>query len=89
MTHAFALSAEVANFPALERLIREINDLQSKLIPLVGSSGKLTSRYTLPDYRAVVCAVKRSAMASPRCRSGCRRFFVACSIPLTRRTTTR
>jgi len=40
MSHAFALSAEVANFPALERLIGEINDLQSKLILLVGSSGK-------------------------------------------------
>ena len=40
MTHAFALSAEVAKLPALERLIEEINDLQSKLILLVGSSGK-------------------------------------------------
>jgi hypothetical protein len=40
MTHAVASSAEVANLPALERLIGEINDLQSKLILLVGSSGK-------------------------------------------------
>jgi hypothetical protein len=40
MTHAFASSAEVSNLPALERLIGEINDLQSKLILLVGSSGK-------------------------------------------------
>ena len=40
MTHAFALSADVANFPALERLIGEVNDLQSKLILLVGRSGK-------------------------------------------------
>ncbi|HNF59125.1 MAG TPA: BREX-3 system P-loop-containing protein BrxF, partial [Elusimicrobiota bacterium] len=40
MTHAFASSAEVANLPALERLMGEINDLQSKLILLVGSSGK-------------------------------------------------
>lgn len=40
MTHAFASSAEVANLSALERLIGEINDLQSKLILLAGSSGK-------------------------------------------------
>ena len=37
MTHAFA---DVANLPALERLIGEVGDLQSKLILLVGSSGK-------------------------------------------------
>jgi len=30
----------VANLPALERLIGEVSDLQSKLILLVGSSGK-------------------------------------------------
>lgn len=40
MTHAFSLSAEVAHLPALERLIGEINSFQSKLILLVGSSGK-------------------------------------------------
>lgn len=40
MTHAFALSADVANLPALERLVGEVNDLQSKLILLVGKSGK-------------------------------------------------
>lgn len=89
MTHAFALSAELANLPALERLIGEINDLQSKLILLVGSSGKPISRYTLPGYRAVVRALKRSATAFPCCRSGYRSFFVACSTPRTRRTTIR
>jgi hypothetical protein len=40
MTHAFASPADVANLPALERLIGEVSDLQSKLILLVGSSGK-------------------------------------------------
>ncbi|MBB5374026.1 BREX-3 system P-loop-containing protein BrxF [Acidocella aromatica] len=40
MTHAFALPADVASLPALERLIGEVSDLQSKLILLVGSSGK-------------------------------------------------
>lgn len=40
MTHAFASSAGVANLPALEQLIGDINDLQSKLILLVGRSGK-------------------------------------------------
>ena len=40
MTRAFALPADVANLPALERLIGEVGDLQSKLILLVGSSGK-------------------------------------------------
>ncbi len=37
MTHEFALPSDVANLPALERLIEEINDLQSKLIMLAGS----------------------------------------------------
>ena len=40
MTHAFALSAEVANLPAIGQLIGDIKDLQSKLILLVGRSGK-------------------------------------------------
>lgn len=40
MTHAFALPSNIGNLPALERLIGEINALQSKLILLVGSSGK-------------------------------------------------
>jgi len=38
MTHAFALPADVANLPALERLIGEVSDLQIRLILLVGSS---------------------------------------------------
>lgn len=40
MTHAFSSSSNAANLPALERLIGEVNDLQSKLILLVGRSGK-------------------------------------------------
>lgn len=40
MTHAFALSSDVASLTALERLIGEVDDLQSKLILLVGRSGK-------------------------------------------------
>lgn len=40
MTHAFAAPAGVANLPALERLISEVSDLQSKLILLVGKGGK-------------------------------------------------
>ena len=40
MTHAFASSSNAANLPALERLIGEVNDLQSKLILLVSRSGK-------------------------------------------------
>ena len=40
MTHAFALSAETANLPALEQLVGDIKDLQSKLILLVGRRGK-------------------------------------------------
>jgi len=40
MTHAFPLSADAANLPALERLIGEVSSLQSKLILLVGSNGK-------------------------------------------------
>lgn len=40
MTHAFALAADVANLPALERLIEEVSDLQSKLILVVGDRGK-------------------------------------------------
>lgn len=40
MTHAFALSAETANLPALEQLMGDIKDLQSKLILLVGRRGK-------------------------------------------------
>jgi hypothetical protein len=40
MTQALALAADIANLPALERLVGEVNDLQSKLILLVGSSGK-------------------------------------------------
>lgn len=40
MTHAFALSPETANLPALEQLMGDINDLQSKLILLVGRRGK-------------------------------------------------
>ncbi|PWR17931.1 BREX-3 system P-loop-containing protein BrxF [Zavarzinia aquatilis] len=38
MTRAFA--ADIANLPALERLIEDVSDLQGKLILLVGSSGK-------------------------------------------------
>lgn len=37
MTHEFASPSDVANLPALERLIEEINALQSKLIMLAGS----------------------------------------------------
>lgn len=40
MTHAFALSADVANLPTLERLVEEVSDLQSKLILVVGDRGK-------------------------------------------------
>ncbi len=40
MIRDFASLADIANFPALERLVGEINDLQSKLILLVGDSGK-------------------------------------------------
>ena len=40
MTHAFALSAETANLPALEQLVGDIKDLQRKLILLVGRRGK-------------------------------------------------
>ena len=40
MTHAFALSTDVANLTALERLVGEVSDLQSKLILLVGNRGK-------------------------------------------------
>ncbi len=40
MTRAFPLSTDAANLPALERLIGEVSDLQSKLILLVGNSGK-------------------------------------------------
>ena len=40
MTHAFVLPPDVASLSALERLIGEVGDLQSKLILLVGSSGK-------------------------------------------------
>lgn len=40
MTHAFSSSSNAVNLPALERLILEVNDLQSKLILLVGRSGK-------------------------------------------------
>jgi len=40
MTHSFALPSDVANLPALERLIEEINDLQSKLVLVVGRGGK-------------------------------------------------
>lgn len=40
MTHAFASPADVTNLPALERLIGEVSDLQSKLVLVVDSSGK-------------------------------------------------
>lgn len=40
MTYAFSSPADAANLPAFERLIGEVSDLQSKLILLVGSSGK-------------------------------------------------
>ena len=40
MTHAFASPADAANLSALERLVGEVGDLQSKLILLVGNSGK-------------------------------------------------
>lgn len=40
MTYAFSSPADAANLAAFERLIGEIKDLQTKLILLVGSSGK-------------------------------------------------
>ena len=40
MTYAFSSTADAVNLPAFERLIGEVSDLQSKLILLVGNSGK-------------------------------------------------
>ena len=47
MIHVISSSTDVAGVPALERLIREVSDLQSKLILLVGRNGKTRLLHSL------------------------------------------
>ena len=56
MTHAFPLSADVASLPALERLVGEVNDLQSKLILLVGCDGKTRLLRALAQRLNTACS---------------------------------
>ena len=64
MTHAFSLSADVSQLSALERLIGEINSLQSKLILLVGSGGKTRLLRALAQAELLALFSRKQGMKS-------------------------